>query len=83
MIASYVVYDLIETTCDCDGIIRVCYGIAVYTAPCRGGTFRLFAVAKDIASDPQAVLSLIERCNRLHLSPMHFFDVVEDSVTRT
>ena len=55
-----------------DGRSRIFYGIAALD----GETILL--AARSLGSDRGRVEALIDNCNRLGLSPLHFWDVVED-----
>ncbi len=52
------------------------YGIALIEGSNRGFSIRGFV--SDISTDKAEVLELIARFNRLKLSPVHFFEAVED-----
>ena len=52
---------------------RIGYGIALED----GGRVTISA-ALDLSPDKTEVADLVERCNGLKLSPVHFQDVVED-----
>lgn len=56
---------------------RIAYGIAVYAE----GDPTCVARLHDITSDKNALTELVLLCNRLQLSPIHLYDVVEDFLT--
>ncbi len=78
MTVSHILYELVETTYRCGHTERVAYGIAAYDIRNDEEYAVPMVAVNDIASDKGAVLTLIEACNRLHLSPCHLHDVVED-----
>ena len=55
-----------------DGRSRIFYGIAALDGE------RILLSARDLSPDRTRVEALIDNCNRLGLSPLHFWDVVED-----
>ena len=70
-------YTLTETAAD--GGLSV-YGIALWIR--RAGGWQTVHTVKDISLDKEAVAALAERCQRLHLSPVHLMDVIEDFLAR-
>ncbi|MBO5111332.1 MAG: hypothetical protein J6D21_11535 [Clostridia bacterium] len=57
---------------------RVSYGIAAYADAEEDGTATIVASVHDVTADKQALVELVELCNRLELSLIHLNDVVED-----
>ena len=57
---------------------RISYGIVAYTNSEQDCTATIIASVHDVTSDKQRLISLVDDCNRLELSPMHLHDVVED-----
>ena len=39
---------------------------------------RVIVSVRDITTDKEGLLALAEACNRLSLSPIHLYDVIED-----
>ncbi len=64
-------YELLTTEKSLDGKRYHCYGVRLYYA----GTE---VSVEDLSLDKQAVEALVEKCNRLQLSPIHFREVLED-----
>jgi len=64
-------YELLTTEKTMDGTTYFCYGIRLSYA----GTE---VCVEDISLDKTAVMELVEKCNRLQLSPIHFREVLED-----
>ena len=58
----------------CDGHY-VSYGIALIDPE---SPREITEVVSDLSCDRAAVTKLVERCNALQLSPVHFRDVMED-----
>ena len=48
------------------------YGIATKSHECQS--------IEDVSVDRDFVNSLVELCNKIELSPLHLFDVVDDSI---
>lgn len=57
---------------------RISYGIAVYDNEEEDGTATVIEAVHDITSDRQSLSNLIDLCNRLELSTIHLYDVIED-----
>ncbi len=72
-----ITYEFIEETYICNDQIRASYGIAAYMTSSENERI-IIASAKDLSSDRSRVLKLVHQCNRLHLSLMHFEDIIED-----
>ena len=58
--------------------LHVAYGIAAYANSEEDGTSTIVASIHDITTNEQAILELMQQCNRLGLSTIHLFDVMED-----
>lgn len=57
---------------------RTSYGIAAYSGADVDGTATVIAHVSDITCEESKIGELVELCNRLELSPLHLYDVVED-----
>ena len=57
---------------------RISYGIAAYANSEEDGTSTIVASIHDITANEQAILELVQQCNRLELSTIHLNDVIED-----
>lgn len=57
---------------------RTFYGIVAYANAEQDGTATIVASVRDITSDKQRLIKLVDDCNRLELSTVHLSDVVED-----
>lgn len=68
---SHAVYELLMTENVLEERSYCCYGIKL----CYAGTE---VCVEDLSLNKEAVEELIEKCNRLQLSPLHFRDVLED-----
>ena len=55
---------------------RTSYGIALCQAD--AGVLIILRSVTDLTTDRERALALIERCNRLALSPIHLDDIIED-----
>ncbi len=73
MIHSEIRYGIVQTEYVRERDSRIGYGVALYDA--EGA---VLLCAHDLSGDRQAVKVLVDLCNRLHLSPLHFHDVMED-----
>ena len=51
----------------------VFYGIAVYSA-----VGDMIAEVRDISTNGAAVSNLVDKCNKLELSLLHLYDVIDD-----
>lgn len=69
-------YILLTDEISVDSATRKGYGIALIEGNSRG--FSICGFVSDISTDKAEVLELIARFNRLKLSPVHFFEAVED-----
>lgn len=57
---------------------RITYGIAAYSSAEADGTATVIASVHDITNDKEKLSKLVDTCNRLELSVIHLYDVVED-----
>lgn len=73
-----ITYGLTKETYTLNGASRQAYGIAAYADADEDGTATIVKSIHDITANEQSLKDLIERCNRLELSPIHLMDVVED-----
>ena len=73
-----VTYGLTEEVYSLGAERRVSYRIAAYADAEEDGTATIIASVHDVTTDKQALLELVELCNRLGLSLMYLNDVVED-----
>ena len=73
-----ITYGVAEEKYECGKENRVSYGIVAYADSDRDGTASIVASARDISADKQVVELLAEKCNRMEVSLVHFFDVIED-----
>ena len=67
-------YILCKETYQAGSNERIAYGIAAYAKNTKTCVVSLH----DITSDKDALTRLVLLCNRLQLSPVHLYDVVED-----
>jgi hypothetical protein len=70
------IYGLLSSTLAAGGEARATYGIALCEQSEDGCA--PIATAVDLGTNREAITHLVETCNRLSLSPIHFSDVVED-----
>ncbi len=61
---------------------RTSYGIASYADTELCGMAAVVTSVHDITSNKNDLASLIETCNRLELSDIHLYDVVEDFLAK-
>ena len=73
-----VTYEMTEGVITLEGKPHVTYGIAARVPSGIGNVGSTIVAVSDISTDVAKVDALIERCNRLALSPVHLHDVVED-----
>ena len=73
-----VTYAITEETYTFGNESRVSYGIAAYSGVKENGIATIVASVHDITSNKEALVSLVNDCNRLKLSTVHLSDVVED-----
>ena len=69
-------YIVVKTTYRCEGKERTAYGIAMADVNCDG--MSVIKTCSDLSEDEQKVSSFVTLCNKAELSPVHFFDAVED-----
>ena len=75
-----VTYGVIRETFILDTAERTAYGIAAYADTESDGSATVIARIGDVTPDASKACELAELCNRLELSPMHLYDVVEDFI---
>ena len=68
-------YELIESYKTLEEQFYRCYGIRLLFA---GASVEV----EDLSMDRREVEELVQKCNRLELSPLHFQDVLEDFMNR-
>jgi len=73
-----ITYGVSEELYELDGQKRTAYGIVLYSNSESDKTASIILSVRDISSDKQRVISLVEKCNRLKLCKIHFFDIIED-----
>lgn len=71
-----VFYELIEETCQIDGRNRTSFGIAAYIKSTEGEV--LLNAVHDLGFEKGRLVALVDQCNRLKLSVVHLYDVLED-----
>ncbi len=57
---------------------RVAYGVVAYSDSDEDGTITIVASVHDVTADKRALSNLVLLCNRLELSLIHLYDVIED-----
>ena len=72
------IYGVTEETYRVGNSCRTSYGIAVYADPETDESAAIIASVRDISADRESVEQLVHTCNRLHLSPEHLSEVIED-----
>lgn len=70
-------YGVREEIYELQGERRISYGIVVYDSQ---NTYTVLESMADITTDRERLLSLVEKCNTLKLSPIHLKDIVEDFI---
>ena len=73
-----VTYGTVEEVYTVNGVSRTSYGIAAYSDADVDGTVTVVASVRDITPCREKVDGLVDLCNRLELSVIHLWDVVED-----
>ena len=73
-----VTYDITKEICSLGDSSRISYGIAAYANSKEDGTSTIVASIHDITANEQALLELVQQCNRLELSTIHLDNVIED-----
>ena len=74
-------YGITEEIYELNGEKRTAYGIALYANSDSDGTATVLLSAQDVSANKESLEALVEACNRLELSPIHFFDIIEDFLT--
>lgn len=77
---SSIIYGVIEETYDIGGKKRVSYGAVVCENGGADGTAAVIERINDVSSNKESIEALVEKCNRLELSAIHFKDVVSDFI---
>ena len=71
-------YGITEETYTSGANARTSYGVAAYADPDEDGTATIVAAVHDVTSDRTRLAALVDLCNRLGLSTIHLYDVIED-----
>lgn len=61
---------------------RISYGIVAYSNADQDGSKTIVASIRDITSNKERLVELVNDCNRLELSTVHLNDVIEDFLVR-
>ena len=75
---SPIKYGIVDETYYIDSIKRTSYGIVGYSNTDIDGTATIVISVRDVSDDKQKMLDLIELCNRLEVSDIHLYDVIND-----
>ena len=75
-----VTYAIVEERYSFGNTSRTSYGIVALSDPDKDGSATIVASVHDITSDKDAIVALVDDCNRLELSTIHLLDVVEDFI---
>ncbi len=73
-----VIYKIIEEINTLDPSRRMTYGIAVCIQSVQSLASPPLSVIPGITSDKDRLRALVDRCNQLHLSPVHLEDILDD-----
>ncbi len=71
-------YQMIEEEACLEGEKRTSYGIVAYADAENKGPFIIQTAIHDVSLEKEEPLDLVHTCNRLELSILHLYDVVED-----
>ncbi len=77
-----IIYRLTEEWMLCGIERRQVYGIALCTRDQHEGESTILSKVADISFDHDRLAELVLQCNRLALSPIHLYDVVEDFLAK-
>ena len=61
---------------------RISYGIVAYSNADQDGSKTIVASIRDVTSNKERLVELVNDCNRLELSTVHLNDVVEDFLVK-
>ena len=61
---------------------RISYGIVAYSNADQDGSKTIVASIRDVTSNKERLVELVNDCNRLALSTVHLNDVIEDFLVR-
>jgi len=61
---------------------RISYGIVAYSNADQDGSKTIVASIRDVTSNKERLVELVNDCNRLELSTVHLNDVIEDFLVR-
>ena len=61
---------------------RISYGIVAYSNSDQDGSKTIVASVRDVTTDKNSLSKLVNDCNRLGLSTVHLYDVVEDFLAK-
>lgn len=73
-----ITYELIENNCYVQNELHISYGIIAYHKAESEGSKNIVATVYGITEDKKKLSELIDKCNRLKLSVMHLYDVIDD-----
>ena len=73
-------YAIVEERYNFGNTSRTSYGIVALSDPDKDGNATIVASVHDITSDKDAIVALVDDCNRLELSTIHLLDIVEDFI---
>ena len=73
-----VTYAVVEEKYTLSSETRVAYGIAVFKGKRQDLAESVIDLIHDITPDRERLEALVADCNRLNLSSLHIYDVVED-----
>ena len=75
-----ITYGIVEETYVLGEERRLSCGIVLFSDADNCGTSTIIDEIGDITDDRKQIEVLVEQCNKLELSPLHFRDVVADFI---
>ena len=73
-----VIYSITTEVYSFENDSRTAYGIVAYDHAESNDAPTVLVSFSDVCSDYQKLKELVDLCNRLNLSPIHLYDVLED-----
>jgi len=74
-------YGVVEELFKGEAMTRKWYGIAGYADYDHCGTSSIVLLIGDITDDLDSITRLVNRCNKMQLSPEHLRDIVDDYIS--
>ena len=75
-----ITYGVSEETYSLNNQTRTAYGIVIYSNAEEDGTATIVGSIRDVTPNKEKMERLVSACNKLELSPIHIYDVIDDFI---